>query len=239
MLMKDREPFELKKILLVYNFSQVLFSLWMFLEGWGFYISGNYSWHCEPVDYSESPVARRALNLAWWYYFSKFIDLFDSVFFVLKKKFAHLDVPLLPAGRLRTRPEALPLVEEVPHHHPAGAVRHGLLPRPPAADIHLRLSSGSVVDVRGHRGSVLHPLHGLLQTGLLEEEVGGEGGQERQLRPGDGERAGGQRAHEHPRQRRGDGHQATQVGLNRLYQHYCMEEHSLEALTTMTVFEYL
>merc|ERR1712088_187615 len=59
-------------------------------EGWGFYISGNYSWHCEPVDYSESPVARRALNLAWWYYFSKFIDLFDSVFFVLKMKFAHL-----------------------------------------------------------------------------------------------------------------------------------------------------
>ena len=49
-----------------------------------------YSWHCEPVDYSESPVARRALNLAWWYYFSKFIDLFDSFFFVLKKKFAHL-----------------------------------------------------------------------------------------------------------------------------------------------------
>jgi hypothetical protein len=89
-LMKDREPYELKNILLVYNFSQVLFSFWMFMEGWGFYISGNYSWHCEPVDYSESPVARRALNLAWWYYFSKFIDLFDSFFFVLKKKFAHL-----------------------------------------------------------------------------------------------------------------------------------------------------
>merc|ERR1711990_1210442 len=66
------------------------FSFWMFMEGWGFYISGNYSWHCEPVDYSESPVARRALNLAWWYYFSKFIVLFDSFFFVLKKKFAHL-----------------------------------------------------------------------------------------------------------------------------------------------------
>merc|ERR1711944_379127 len=89
-LMKDREPYELKNILLVYNFSQVLFSFWMFMEGWGFYISGNYSWHCEPVDYSEGPVARRALNLAWWYYFSKFIDLFDSFFFVLKKKFAHL-----------------------------------------------------------------------------------------------------------------------------------------------------
>merc|ERR1711872_790336 len=60
-LMKDREPFELKKILLVYNFSQVLFSLWMFMEGWGFYISGNYSWHCEPVDYS-SPQSQGELS---------------------------------------------------------------------------------------------------------------------------------------------------------------------------------
>lgn len=88
--MKDREPFQIKSILLVYNFSQTLFSLWMFMEGWGFYMSGNYSWHCEPVDYSDSPVAKRALNLAWFYYFSKFIDLFDSFFFIARKKFGHL-----------------------------------------------------------------------------------------------------------------------------------------------------
>merc|ERR1711971_1145019 len=42
-LMKDREPYELKNILLVYNFSQVLFSFWMFMEGWGFYISSSFS----------------------------------------------------------------------------------------------------------------------------------------------------------------------------------------------------
>ena len=55
-LMKDREPFELKKILLVYNFSQVLFSLWMFMEGWGFYISGNYRCHIKATSYSNVSV---------------------------------------------------------------------------------------------------------------------------------------------------------------------------------------
>ena len=40
--MKDRKPYEIKNILLVYNFCQTLFSLWMFGEGWSFYISGNY-----------------------------------------------------------------------------------------------------------------------------------------------------------------------------------------------------
>ena len=44
---------------------------WPWLQGWGFYVSGDYSWQCEPVDYSDRPVARRALNLAWWYFFSK------------------------------------------------------------------------------------------------------------------------------------------------------------------------
>ena len=34
-------------------------------------MTGQYNWVCEPVDYGSSPLARRALNLAWWYYFSK------------------------------------------------------------------------------------------------------------------------------------------------------------------------
>ena len=55
-----------------------------------FYISGNYSWTCEPIDYSNDPEAVRALNLAWIFYISKFLDMFDSFFFVLKKKFSHL-----------------------------------------------------------------------------------------------------------------------------------------------------
>ena len=104
--MKDKEPYQIKGLMLGYNLFQTVFSLWMFLEGWGFYmtgdariivvltlnilVSGEYNWVCQPVDYTDSPLAKRALNLAWWYYFSKFIDLADSIFFVARKKFGHL-----------------------------------------------------------------------------------------------------------------------------------------------------
>ncbi len=88
--MGDHPPFNIKKIMLVYNLFQTLFSLWMFREGWKFYVTGSYSWTCEPVDYSDKPDSRRALNLAWWYFFSKFIDLVDSFFFVLRRKWSHL-----------------------------------------------------------------------------------------------------------------------------------------------------
>ena len=55
-----------------------------------FFVTGNYSWKCEPVDYSQDPEALRALDLAWIFYFSKIIDMIDSVIFLLKKKSSHL-----------------------------------------------------------------------------------------------------------------------------------------------------
>jgi len=88
--MENREPYQIRGLMLVYNLFQTLLSFWMFLEGWSFYMTGEYSWTCQPVDYSDSPAGKRALNLAWWYFFSKFIDLADSLFFVARKKFSHL-----------------------------------------------------------------------------------------------------------------------------------------------------
>lgn len=89
--MKNRQPQNLQSLMMVYNFLQTLLSLYIFLEIWTFYISpGGYSWHCQPVDYSSSPTALRALNVAYIYYLSKFVDFFDSFFFVVRKKFDHL-----------------------------------------------------------------------------------------------------------------------------------------------------
>ncbi|KAA0714245.1 Elongation of very long chain fatty acids protein 7 [Triplophysa tibetana] len=85
-LMENRKPFELKQVLIVYNFSVVAFSLYMCYEfvmsGWG----TGYSFHCDLVDYSQSPQATRMAWTCWLYYFSKFIELLDTVFFVLRKK---------------------------------------------------------------------------------------------------------------------------------------------------------
>lgn len=88
--MEDRKPFELKGIILAYNLFQTLFSFWGFSQGWRFYVTGDYSWTCQPIDYSEHPEAKRALMMAYVFYVSKFLDMFDSIFFVLKKKFGHL-----------------------------------------------------------------------------------------------------------------------------------------------------
>jgi len=88
--MADRKPYQLKGIILAYNLFQTLFSFWGFYQGWRFYVTGDYSWTCQPIDYSNSSEGQRALTMAWLFYFSKWIDMFDSIFFVLKKKFGHL-----------------------------------------------------------------------------------------------------------------------------------------------------
>ncbi|XP_058974598.1 elongation of very long chain fatty acids protein 7 isoform X1 [Musca domestica] len=86
-LMENRKPFELRKVLVVYNFLQVLFSMYLFYEasigGW---LNG-YSFTCEPVDYSYSPKAIRTARGCWWYFFSKFTEFFDTFFFVMRKRY--------------------------------------------------------------------------------------------------------------------------------------------------------
>lgn len=88
--MENRKPFELRNVLIVYNFLQVVFSAWLFYEslvsGWLFH----YSFRCQPVDYSYSPLAMRMARGCWWYYFSKFTEFFDTIFFVLRKKSDHV-----------------------------------------------------------------------------------------------------------------------------------------------------
>ena len=88
--MESRDPYNIKWIMIVYNFCQTLFSFWMFAESWAFFVTGDYSWHCEPVDYSNNKDAIRVLSLGWWYFFSKFIDLLDTIFFIMRKKFGQV-----------------------------------------------------------------------------------------------------------------------------------------------------
>ncbi|KAK9881692.1 hypothetical protein WA026_017209 [Henosepilachna vigintioctopunctata] len=89
-LMENRKPFHLRNVLIVYNFIQTLFSAWIFYEylmsGWW----GLYSFRCQPVDYSTNPVAMRMANTCWWYYFSKFTEFMDTIFFIMRKKYSQV-----------------------------------------------------------------------------------------------------------------------------------------------------
>nr|XP_033786490.1 elongation of very long chain fatty acids protein 7 [Geotrypetes seraphini]XP_033786496.1 elongation of very long chain fatty acids protein 7 [Geotrypetes seraphini] len=85
-LMENRKPFDLKKTMVFYNFSIVFFSSYIFYE---FLMSGwatGYSFQCDIVDYSRSPQAMRMAWTCWLFFFSKFIELLDTIFFVLRKK---------------------------------------------------------------------------------------------------------------------------------------------------------
>ncbi|PBC32084.1 Elongation of very long chain fatty acids protein [Apis cerana cerana] len=85
-VMANRKPFKLRGTLVAYNAFQVIFSLGMLYEhlmsGWLL----DYSYKCQPVDYSHNPSALRMANLCWWYFISKFTEFADTIFFVLRKK---------------------------------------------------------------------------------------------------------------------------------------------------------
>uniref|UniRef100_A0A0N7ZCK1 Elongation of very long chain fatty acids protein n=1 Tax=Scylla olivacea TaxID=85551 RepID=A0A0N7ZCK1_SCYOL len=90
--MKNRPPFDLRRLLVFYNAAQVVFSTWLFYEigmsGW----FTHYSLRCQPVDYSDNPSAIRMAHASWWYYFSKFTEFLDTIFFVLHKKNEHISM---------------------------------------------------------------------------------------------------------------------------------------------------
>ncbi|XP_046806644.1 elongation of very long chain fatty acids protein AAEL008004 isoform X3 [Lucilia cuprina] len=86
-LMENRKPFRLQNTLILYNAVQVIFSAWIFYEigisGW---LTGHYSFRCQPVEYNNNPRVTRMVHACWWYYFSKFTEFMDTIFFVLRKK---------------------------------------------------------------------------------------------------------------------------------------------------------
>ncbi|XP_034824363.1 very long chain fatty acid elongase 7-like [Maniola hyperantus] len=87
-LMKNRKPFNLDKVMIVYNIIQIICCAYIFvlsiLKIWG--PGQKYRWVCEPVDYSMSEDALLVAKAAYFYFLLKIADLADTIFFVLRKK---------------------------------------------------------------------------------------------------------------------------------------------------------
>ncbi|EFN85774.1 Elongation of very long chain fatty acids protein AAEL008004 [Harpegnathos saltator] len=84
--MKDKKPYNLRNTMIVYNFIQVLLSLYLVYEG---LVAGwlyDYNFTCQPVDYSYNPNPVRMARAVYTYFICKLIELLDTVFFVLRKK---------------------------------------------------------------------------------------------------------------------------------------------------------
>ncbi|XP_049603171.1 elongation of very long chain fatty acids protein 1a isoform X1 [Syngnathus scovelli] len=85
-LMANRNPFHLNTAMVVYNFGMVALNAFIVYEflmsGWG----TTFTWKCDLIDPSRSAQALRMVRVGWLFFFSKFIELLDTVFFVLRKK---------------------------------------------------------------------------------------------------------------------------------------------------------
>jgi len=85
-VMKNRKPFNLRWLLILYNLTQVLLSAWLSFEFSRVYWQYGYSLRCQPIDNTNNPRVVRLMYAGWWFYFSKFIDFLDTIFFLLRKK---------------------------------------------------------------------------------------------------------------------------------------------------------
>ncbi|XP_041360043.1 elongation of very long chain fatty acids protein 4-like [Gigantopelta aegis] len=85
--MEKRRPFEFPRLLLLYNLNMVALSFYMCYEFVYVSIVDKYQFGCQAVDTSDRPTALRMASVAWWYFFSKIIELLDTVIFILRKKY--------------------------------------------------------------------------------------------------------------------------------------------------------
>ncbi|XP_070506900.1 very long chain fatty acid elongase 7-like [Chironomus tepperi] len=86
-LMENQKPFKLRKTLIVYNLFQAVLSFYLFFEEGRISWLGRYSWRCQPIDFSQNEFAMRMVRGSYIYYISKFIEFFDTFFFILRKRF--------------------------------------------------------------------------------------------------------------------------------------------------------
>ncbi|XP_075022325.1 very long chain fatty acid elongase 4-like [Calonectris borealis] len=85
--MRKRKLLKLRGLLIAYNLAMMTLSSYMFYEFLVTSILDNYSYLCQPVDYSQSELGMRQMaRVCWWFFFSKVIELLDTVFFILRKK---------------------------------------------------------------------------------------------------------------------------------------------------------
>ncbi|XP_046663130.1 elongation of very long chain fatty acids protein 4-like [Homalodisca vitripennis] len=91
--MKNKDPFELKRLMLFYNLLQVAYNVWMlhliFSSSSAVTYLINHS--CHPADPRNTFGLRYIFHLSAWHYLcSKIIDLLDTCIMVLRKKQSHV-----------------------------------------------------------------------------------------------------------------------------------------------------
>ncbi|CAM1304965.1 ELOVL4 (predicted) [Pycnogonum litorale] len=84
--MSDRQPYNVRPILIVYNFIVVFLNFYVGSELLYCSVKAGYNWLCQLVNYSNDPLEIRIARALYWYYISKLIEFCDTFFFIIRKK---------------------------------------------------------------------------------------------------------------------------------------------------------
>lgn len=86
-MMENRQPYDLKPLIRLYNFGMVLFNSYLFYHASPFLNFGAWCWGCNKA---LQPMVNESIPIVWLVLVSRFFDFFDTIFFVLRKKFSHV-----------------------------------------------------------------------------------------------------------------------------------------------------
>lgn len=86
-LMENKQPYDLKPLIRLYNFGMVIFNAYLFYNASPFLNFGLYCWGCSRAI---QPMVTESIPIVWLVLVSRFFDFFDTIFFVLRKKFSHV-----------------------------------------------------------------------------------------------------------------------------------------------------
>lgn len=87
-IMASRKPFSLKPVIFIYNIMMIMINAFFFITASYHTKFGIQTWYCQPVDQNalDSDMMWK-LQIGYLFVMSKFIDLLDTIFFVLRKNF--------------------------------------------------------------------------------------------------------------------------------------------------------
>ncbi|KAK3101735.1 hypothetical protein FSP39_005960 [Pinctada imbricata] len=85
-VMENRDPIRLHWPVVAYNFGCVILNFYICSTLLVSTYKAGYSFICQPVKYSYDENEMQIASALWWFYFSKLIEMLDTIFFVLRKK---------------------------------------------------------------------------------------------------------------------------------------------------------
>lgn len=89
-LMKTRDALDLRWAIRLHNLFMVVSNAYFFCAFLSNSYLANYNFWCQGMMYATDLNSLRIVSLGWWYLLVRSLDLLDTVFFVLRKKFSHV-----------------------------------------------------------------------------------------------------------------------------------------------------